>query len=75
MGTGKSVYSWKKVMTAREIITELVKNHWALIRVRGSHYIFAKNGEFVTIPFHKNVKRGTLESIKKQVLNAETKTQ
>ena len=60
-------------MTAKEIITELQKNNWILIRVRGSHYVFTKNGESLTVPYHKIVKKGVLESIKKQVLIAETK--
>lgn len=37
-------YNWKKVMTAKEVITELKKNGWILDRIRGSHYIFLKNG-------------------------------
>ncbi|MEI7726236.1 MAG: type II toxin-antitoxin system HicA family toxin [Bacteroidota bacterium] len=31
-------------MTAKEVITELKKNGWILDRIRGSHYIFLKNG-------------------------------
>ena len=70
----KPDYSWKKVMTAREIIAELSKNNWELVRVRGSHYIFVKNEESVIVPFHRNVKKGVFENIKKHVEFVETKS-
>ena len=47
----KPASSWKKVMTAREIMAELSKNDWELTRIKGSHYIFVKNGESVIVPF------------------------
>lgn len=75
MKNKKPDYSWKKVMTAREIIAELSKNNWELARVKGSHYIFVKNGESVIVPFHRNVKKGVFESIKKLVEIAETKSE
>ena len=59
-------YNWKKVMTAREVITELKRNGWILDRIKGSHHIFLKNGIALTIPYHKNIKKGLLEDIKKQ---------
>ncbi len=71
----KPASSWKKVMTAREIMAELSKNDWELTRIKGSHYIFVKNGESVIVPFHKNVKKGVFESIKTLVEIAETKSE
>jgi predicted RNA binding protein YcfA (HicA-like mRNA interferase family) len=67
-------YHWKKVMTAKEVITELKKNGWILDRIRGSHYIFLKNGIPITVPYHKNIKKGILEDIKKQVTLADLTT-
>ena len=67
-------YNWKKVMTAKEVITELKKNGWILDRIRGSHYIFLKNGIPLTVPYHKNIKKGLLEDIKKQVTLADLTT-
>lgn len=64
-------YNWKKVMTAKEVIAELKRNGWVLDRIRGSHHIFLKNGNALTVPFHKNIKKGLLEEIKKQVAAAE----
>lgn len=67
----KPGYEWKKVMTAKEVITQLTKNGWELDRIRGSHYIFLKNGIPLTVPYHKNIKKGVLEDLKKQVAMAD----
>ena len=67
-------YNWKKVMTAKEVIAELNRNGWALGRIRGSQYIFIKNGFALTVPYHKNIKKGLLEDIKKQVMMADSTT-
>ena len=61
-------------MTGKEVITELKKNGWELDRIRGSHYIFLKNGIPLTVPYHKNIKKGLLEDIKKQVAMADLTT-
>ncbi len=60
-------------MSAKEILTELNKNGWKISRIRGSHYIFVKNGESLTLPYHKTVKKGILDRIRKQVAIAELK--
>jgi predicted RNA binding protein YcfA (HicA-like mRNA interferase family) len=67
-------YNWKKVMTAKDVFAELNRNGWTLDRIRGSHYIFIKNGFALTVPYHKNIKKGLLEDIKKQVMLADSKT-
>ena len=42
-------------MTAREIMKILTDNGWTLERVKGSHYVFEKEGcRSVTVPFHGN---------------------
>ena len=64
-------YNWKKVMTSKEVITELKRNGWMLDRIRGSHHIFLKNGIALTVPYHKSIKKGLLEDIKKQVTLAD----
>jgi predicted RNA binding protein YcfA (HicA-like mRNA interferase family) len=42
-----------------------------LDRIRGSHYIFLKNGIPLTVPYHKNIRKGVLEDLKKQVAMAD----
>ena len=71
----QSGYNWKKVMTAKEVISELDRNGWVLDRIRGSHYIFIKNKIALTVPYHKNIKKGLLEDIKKQVAMADSTTE
>ena len=61
-------------MTAKEVIAELNRNGWTLDRIRGSHYIFIKNGFALTVPYHKNIKKGLLEDIKKLVMTADSTT-
>ena len=67
-------YKWKRVMTAKEVNVELLRNGWTLDRIKGSHYIFIKNGIALTVPYHKNIKKGLLEDIKKQVTMADSIT-
>ena len=59
-------------MTAKEVISELVKNGWELKRIRGSHYIFLKNNVSLIVPFHKTISAGVLENIKKRVNYSES---
>jgi predicted RNA binding protein YcfA (HicA-like mRNA interferase family) len=65
-------YNWKRGMTAKEVISELVKNGWELKRIRGSHYIFLKNNVSLIVPFHKTISAGVLENIKKRVNYSES---
>jgi predicted RNA binding protein YcfA (HicA-like mRNA interferase family) len=65
-------YNWKRGMTAKEVISELVKNGWELKRIRGSHYIFLKNNVSLIVPFHKTISAGVLENIKKRVSYSES---
>ena len=40
-------------MTAKEIVKKLEAHGWALIRVKGSHYLYAKEGfRPIPVPFH-----------------------
>ena len=58
-------------MTAKEVISELIRNGWELKRIKGSHHIFTKNKVSLTVPLHKTLSKGVLENIKKQVNNSE----
>lgn len=60
-------------MSGKEVISLLLKNGWTLARSKGSHRIYIKNGVPVTVPFHSELKKGTLESIKKTINLAEAK--
>jgi len=68
----KRNYDWKKTMSAKEVISMLIRNGWLLSRSTGSHRIYIKNGIPVVVPYHKQIKKGTLESIKKTVNLAES---
>jgi len=68
----KGKYDWKKTMTAKEVISMLIRNGWVLARSRGSHRIYVKNGIPVVVPYHKQIKIRTLESIKKTINLAES---
>ena len=38
-----------------DVLRELTNNGWKLVRVSGSHHIFAKEGELpLSIPVHRN---------------------
>jgi len=54
-------------MKAKELFQLLRANGWELDRSRGSHFIFKKNGESISVPVHGNddLKTGTLNSILK----------
>jgi len=68
----KARYNWKRGMTAKEVISELVRNGWELKRIKGSHYIFLKNSVSLIVPFHKTISAGVLENIKKRVNYSES---
>jgi len=50
---------------ARVIIKFLSENGFEMLRIKGSHYIYGKNGISVPVPVHKgkDVSRGTLKSV------------
>lgn len=33
-------------------------NDWILIRIKGSHYVYSKNGKTVPVPFHGSKEMG-----------------
>jgi len=59
-------------MTAKEVISELIRNGWELKRIKGSHYIFVKNKVPLTVPLHKILSKGVLVNIIKQVNYSES---
>jgi len=50
----------------RQVERKLVALGFVFEKQKGSHRIYSKNGKYVTIPFHRTVKRGTLHAIIKQ---------
>ena len=65
-------YDWKKVMSGKEVARILEKNGWKFMRQKGSHMMFAKKGFTCVVPEHKEIKIGTLNSIKKKVIFVES---
>ena len=58
-----------KAISGRELARLLEHNGWILLRVKGSHHIYAKSGSRVrlTVPVHANqpLKRGLLNHLLK----------
>ena len=54
-------------MKPKELMKKLQQNGWELDRVHGSHYIFIKGYETVSIPVHNtDMKPGLLSKILKK---------
>jgi predicted RNA binding protein YcfA (HicA-like mRNA interferase family) len=56
-------------MTARELIRKLEQDGWRLLRVRGSHHVYAHPAKpgLIVVAFHGgDIPKGTLRSILKQ---------
>jgi len=57
-----------KSFKPRQIIKVLEKEGFRLVRQKGSHRLYRKGSDRVTVPYHnKDLKRGTLKNILKQV--------
>ncbi len=55
------------VLTAKKVEQALMNGGFMFIRQHGSHRIYVKNTQAVTVPFHnKDLRKGTLKSIIKQ---------
>jgi predicted RNA binding protein YcfA (HicA-like mRNA interferase family) len=57
-------------MKSGDLIQKLKKSGWVLVRIRGSHHIFAKEGESepIVVPHStKDIAVGTLHRILKQL--------
>jgi antitoxin HicB len=56
-------------MTARELINEFEVAGWSLVRVRGSHHIYGKNGHSFPIPKHagKELGKGLVASARRKL--------
>lgn len=68
---GKSGYDWKKSMSGKEIVAMLKRNGWEEVSQNGSHNKLKKNGIHVIVPMHKEIRIGTLSSIKATVNSVE----
>jgi predicted RNA binding protein YcfA (HicA-like mRNA interferase family) len=64
-------YHWKKVMSGTEVVSMLKDNDWVKVRQAGSHVIMQKNGISCPVPLHKELKKGTLASIRRIVAQAD----
>ena len=55
-------------MTGKELVKLLKVVGWELARIEGSHHIMVKGTKTISVPVHgnKDLKKGTLESLKKQ---------
>jgi len=55
-------------MTGKELVKLLKAVGWELARIEGSHHIMVKGTKTISVPVHgnKDLKKGTLESLKKQ---------
>ena len=54
-------------MSAEDVVSILLSENWVFIRRHGSHMIFRKNGIICPVPDHKELKQGTLKSIRRIV--------
>jgi predicted RNA binding protein YcfA (HicA-like mRNA interferase family) len=64
--TGYSLYH--PSIKGKELIKLLKAEEWAIARTEGSHHILVKGTKSISVPVHgnKDLKKGTLESLKKQ---------
>jgi predicted RNA binding protein YcfA (HicA-like mRNA interferase family) len=55
-------------MNGKQVIKELVRNGWSLVRVNGSHYMLKKDGRTVPVPVHgsRDLGTGLIRRIEKQ---------
>lgn len=55
-------------MKGKELIKLLKAGGWVTARTEGSHHILVKGTKTISVPVHGNrdLKKGTLESLKKQ---------
>lgn len=56
-------------VTGKEMVRFLERQGFALVRVRGSHYFFDRDGVHTTVPVHGNepLRVGTLRSILRDI--------
>ena len=55
-------------MSGKDFVKKLMKDGWALDRVKGSHHIMRKDGICLSVPVHKNedLKPGILGDLNKK---------
>ena len=54
-------------LPAKKIISALERAGFTIDRVTGSHYILVKDKLRTVVPYHKNIKVGTLKAILNQI--------
>ena len=52
----------------KDLVPLLKKNGWTLDHVRGSHYVFSKGGQYLSVPVHagKELGKGLLHELLKK---------
>ncbi len=63
-----------KTISGKKLAEILLRKGWRLIRVKGSHHRFQKDGMSISIPIHSNqdLKIGLLKNLMKQANLTET---
>lgn len=56
--------------SGKELLNEYIRNGWNKLRQKGSHVTVGKGNKRVTIPLHKELKKG-LEAKLTKILNEE----
>ena len=55
-------------ISGKQLVKELKKRGWKLVRIKGSHHNMEKDGELIPVPVHGNdtLGKGVVNSIIKQ---------
>lgn len=57
-----------KIMNGKQVIKQLKKSGFEIVRISGSHHVMKKESCTVVVPVHgsKDLKKGLIKSIEKQ---------
>jgi predicted RNA binding protein YcfA (HicA-like mRNA interferase family) len=54
------------VLSARDLIKAMARLGFVIVRQRGSHVFLQRGADTTVVPFHSEIKKGTLKRILKQ---------
>ncbi len=54
-------------LSGKEMLRLYKKAGWKVLRQRGSHVRVERNGDFETIPMHKEIKKGLEKALLKRI--------
>ena len=54
-------------LSGKEMLKLYLKAGWTVLRQRGSHVMVSKDGQFETIPMHREIKKGLERSLLKRL--------